>query len=65
MFNPIENGTIFEMALAVVIGFICGATIELCCFHAMQELGYDLTEKGAWSKFVKHIFRSIKEAAFK
>lgn len=60
MFNPIENGTIFDMTLTAILGFILGAIIMIAYHRFMLDLGYDITEKGAWRKLVKYIWDSIK-----
>lgn len=61
MFTPIENGTIFDMNLATTLGFILGFCVEIAYFRIMFDLGEDPTEKGAWRKFVKHIWNGLKD----
>lgn len=60
MFNPIENGTIFEMTLAVILGIILGVCINMLYFRLQMELGYDPTEKGGYIKMAKHFAHEIR-----
>lgn len=65
MFNPIENGTIFDMTLTLTLGFILGAIIIIAYHRFMLDLGYDITEKGAWKKLIKYAWDSIKAVVCK
>lgn len=65
MFNPIENGTIFDMVLTLILGFILGATIITAYHRFMLDLGYDITEKRAWRKLIEYAWNSIKAVVCK
>lgn len=65
MFNPIVNGTIFDMVLTLILGFTLGA-ITITAYHRfMLDLGYDITEKRAWKKLIKYVCDSIKAVVCK
>ena len=53
MFDPIQNGTIFDVIMAVFMGITLGASLMLVYVVIVQAFGYDPLEKGVVSKMVK------------
>lgn len=55
MFAPIQNGTIFDMILAVTIGIIFGVCINMAYYRALLDMGYDPTEHRVWLHLVRDL----------
>lgn len=60
MFNPIENGTIFDMTLAVILGVILGICINILYTQMLIYIGADPLEKGSGLKLAKYIAEQTK-----
>lgn len=60
MFNPIENGTIFDLVMVVFTGITLGAVLCLIYVVIIQELGYDPLESGVLRKIAKDAAQKIK-----
>lgn len=60
MFNPIENGTIFDMTLTLILGVILGICINILYSQMLLYLGTDPLEKGGYKKLIKHIAGQAK-----
>ena len=60
MFAPIQNGTIFDMTLAVILGVILGICMAIAYYSAMLDLRYAPTEKRAYRKLIKYMWDSLK-----
>lgn len=61
MFNPIENGTIFDLVILAFTGITLGATLALIYCVIIQELGYNPLEKGVVLRILKDAANKIKK----
>lgn len=59
MFNPIQNGTIFDVIMAVFMGITLGACVMLVYCVIVQAFGYDPLEKGVVCKMLKDAYRKM------
>ena len=60
MFAPIQNGTIFDMTLTLILGVILGICINILYTQMLIYIGTDPLEKGSGLKLVKYIAEQAK-----
>lgn len=61
MFAPIQNGTIFDMALAVALGMALGICLHILYSQLFNYIGADPLEKGTGIKLLKYICSQAKD----
>ena len=61
MFDPIENGTIFDLVMLVFGAITLGSTLALIYCVIIQELGYNPLEKGVVLRILKDAANKIKK----
>ena len=59
MFDPIQNGTIFDIIMAIFMGITFGSTMALVYCVIVQALGYNPLEKGVIRKMLKDALSKI------